>query len=70
MRLIFGMILGAIFLTLAVYISDTSGTSAPSVEGQIAAPHRTIVNWDVAAENWDALKLRARQSWARLSSSE
>ena len=66
MRVFFGMILGAALLTLGVYISDTIG-STPPADGQTAAPHRTLVNWDVASENWEALKTRTRQDWAKLS---
>ena len=36
--------------------------------GQVAQPNRTIVNWDVAATDWDALKSRAHEDWIRLSS--
>jgi hypothetical protein len=36
--------------------------------GQVAQTRRTIVNWDVAAADWDALKRRAHDDWIRLSS--
>jgi hypothetical protein len=36
--------------------------------GQVAQDNRTIVNWDVAATDWHALKTRAREDWIRLSS--
>ena len=36
--------------------------------GQVAQANRTIVNWDVAAADWSALKERAHDDWIRLSS--
>ena len=29
--------------------------------------NRTIVNWDVAAADWDLLKTRAHEKWAKIS---
>lgn len=66
MRVFFGMILGALLLTLGVYVYDSSQTSAP--EGQVAATNRTIVNWDVARADWNALWDRAHRDFVRLSS--
>jgi hypothetical protein len=34
----------------------------------VGAGHRTIVNWDGAATDWNALKARAHQDWIKLSS--
>ena len=36
--------------------------------GQEAQANRTIVNWDVAATDWAALKARAHSDWVKLSS--
>jgi hypothetical protein len=36
--------------------------------GQTAQERRTIVNWDVAANEWEALKTRTKQDWAKLTS--
>jgi hypothetical protein len=36
--------------------------------GQVAQANRTIVNWDVAANDWNALKRRAHDDWIKLSS--
>ena len=36
--------------------------------GQVAQAGRTIVNWDVAATDWSALKTRAQEDWTKLSS--
>lgn len=67
MRIFLGMILGALLLVAGVYAYDSIQTSAVA-NGQIALSNRTIVNWDVAAADWNALKARAREDWVRLSS--
>jgi hypothetical protein len=67
MRLLLGMILGALLLVACLYIYDTQSTSSVA-NGQNAAASRTIVNWDVAAADWHALKARVHQDWIRLSS--
>ena len=36
--------------------------------GQGASVNRTIVNWDVASADWNAVKIRAHEDWIRLSS--
>ena len=36
--------------------------------GQAATANRTIVNWDVAATDWAALKSRAHSDWVKISS--
>ncbi|MET0678332.1 MAG: hypothetical protein ABW175_21240 [Bradyrhizobium sp.] len=66
MRTLLGMILGALVLGLGVYIYDSMSTSTVA-NGQVAQERRTIVNWDVAEENWQALKARTRQDWIKLS---
>jgi hypothetical protein len=67
MRVFLGMILGALLLTVGVYLYDSMSTSSVA-NGQVAQAKRTIVNWDVAATDWEALKLRTRQDWIKLSS--
>jgi len=67
MRIFLGMILGALLLTLGVYLHDTISTSSV-VNGEVAQTNRTVVNWDVVATDWEALKLRTRQDWIKLSS--
>ena len=67
MRVFLGMILGALLLVASVYLYDSMQT--PSVaNGQVAQTGRTIVNWDVAAADWHAVKTRVHQDWIRLSS--
>jgi hypothetical protein len=67
MRTFLGMILGALLLTAGVYVYDSMQTSTVA-NGEVAQSHRTIVNWDVAATDWSALKTRAHADWIRLSS--
>jgi hypothetical protein len=61
------MILGALLLVCGVYVYDSMQTSSVA-NGQVATASRTIVNWDVAATDWAALKTRAHNDWIRISS--
>lgn len=63
----FGMILGALLLACGVYAYDSMQTSSVA-NGEVAATNRTIVNWDVAKADWDALRDRAHKDWVRISS--
>ena len=67
MQTFFGMILGALLLVAGVYVYDSLRTSSVA-NGQVAQANRTIVNWDVAANDWNALKTRAHDDWIRISS--
>jgi hypothetical protein len=67
MQTFFGMILGALLLGCGVYLYDSMQTSSVA-NGEVAASHRTIVNWDVAKADFEALKDRAHQDWVRISS--
>ncbi len=67
MQTFFGMILGALLLVCGVYIYDSMRTSSPA-NGEVATANRTIVNWDVAAADWKALKTRAHEDWVKISS--
>ena len=67
MRLLLGMILGCFFTVAGVYIYDSMTTSKVA-NGQVAQDNRTIVNWDVAATDWEALKRRTHDDWIKLSS--
>ena len=66
MQTFLGMILGALLLVCGVYIYDSMQTS--SVANGQAQANRTIVNWDVAAADWTALKTRAHDDWVKISS--
>jgi hypothetical protein len=67
MQTFVGMILGALLLACGVYVYDSMQTSSV-VNGQTAQAGRTIVNWDVVASDWHALKARAHDDWIRISS--
>jgi hypothetical protein len=67
MQTFLGMILGALLLIAGVYVYDSMQTSSVA-NGQVAQTNRTIVNWDVAARDWQALKVRAHDDWLRISS--
>ena len=67
MQTFFGMILGALLLTGAVYIRDTMVTSSVA-NGQAAQSGQPLVNWEVANSDWNAMKARAHDDWVRLSS--
>jgi hypothetical protein len=67
MRMFLGMILGALLLVVGVYVYDSMNTSSVA-NGKVAEANRTIVNWDVAATDWQALKARAHEDWIRISS--
>jgi hypothetical protein len=67
MQMFLGMILGALLLIVGVYAYDSMQTSTVA-NGQVAQNNRTIVNWDIAASDWKALKLRAHDDWIKLSS--
>jgi hypothetical protein len=54
-------------LIAGVYIADSMSTSSVA-NGEVAQNSRTIVNWDVAANDWNAVKTRAHNDWIRLSS--
>jgi hypothetical protein len=67
MRMFLGMILGARLLSCGVYVYDSMQTSSVA-NGEVATSNRTIVNWDVAKADWDALRDRAHKDWVRISS--
>ena len=67
MRVFFGMILGALLLSIGVYLYDSMSTSTVA-SGQTAQTNRTIVNWDRVASDWDVLKRRAHDDWVKMSS--
>ena len=67
MQFFLGIILGALLLVVGVYAYDSMQTSTVA-NGKVAQANRTIVNWDVAAADWDELKRRAYDDWVRPSS--
>ncbi|WP_426437334.1 hypothetical protein [Bradyrhizobium genosp. P] len=67
MRTFLGMILGALLMVCGVYVYDSMQTSSVA-NGQVAQDSRTIVNWDVAAHDWNMLKTRAHEEWTKVAS--
>ena len=61
MRVFLGMILGALLTITAAYIYDSGRADQAGIQ-------RTMVNWDVVSENWQAAKARVQREWTQLSS--
>ena len=68
MRTFLGMILGCLLTIGFVYLHDVraSSTVASSTTG---VESRQIVNWDVAAANWNTMTENARHAWIKLRDS-
>jgi hypothetical protein len=66
MRVILGMVLGALLTIATAYGIDAWNTSSTAA-GPSATTNRTMVNWDVVQTNWSTFKIRAREGWAKLS---
>ena len=66
MQTFLGMILGAALLIAGVYVYDSMSTSTVT-GGPVAQTGRTIVNWDVASNDWNAMKTRAHEDWIKMS---
>lgn len=60
-RVLLGMILGALLVIGGAYVHDTQLTGKPGIE-------RQMVNWDVVGRNWNQLTARVRQEWNKLTS--
>jgi hypothetical protein len=65
MRLILGMLLGALLLTAGAYYHDSMATSTIA-SGPNASEHRPMVNWDVVESNWNSFKVKVQEGWASL----
>ncbi|MDO9413051.1 MAG: hypothetical protein Q7T81_10810 [Pseudolabrys sp.] len=63
MRLLFGIIIGALLTIGGAYIYD-SGSSA---NADASASTRPMVNWDVVGVKWQHLTERARTEWTRVA---
>jgi hypothetical protein len=62
MRLVLGIILGAMITVAAAYVYDSA--HAPATATTAARP---LVNWDVVATKWNGLTTRARNEWTRIA---
>jgi hypothetical protein len=65
MRLILGMVLGALLLIAGAYYHDSMSTSTVA-GGPNASEHRPMVNWDVVETNWNTFKVRVQEGWVSL----
>ena len=63
MRLLFGIILGALITVGAAHVYDQAHAPATTT----AAAARPLVNWDVVGTKWDRLTNRARTEWTRIA---
>ncbi len=61
MRVLFGMILGALLIVGAAYAADNWQTPNGASE------RRVMVNWDVVGDNLRVVRQQARDVWTRLS---
>jgi hypothetical protein len=69
MRIILGMILGAILTVVGAYSYDvvTGKVAAPTdVPGNVAVNERPMVNWDVVGKNWQSLETNLREMATRV----
>lgn len=64
MRLILGMMLGAVLTVTAAYLHDSMRISPAGDPAASAA--RAMVNWDVVETNWNSFKAKASAGWADL----
>jgi hypothetical protein len=63
MRLLLGIILGAVLTVGGAYLYDSN--HALSADSAAASAQRPMVNWDVVGTKWQHLTERARAEWAR-----
>ena len=61
MRILLGMILGALITVGAAFVYDSStGRAASVLTVASAVGHAPMVNWNVVSHNWDGMKLQLR----------
>ena len=65
MRVLIGIILGALLTVGGAYLYDLH--NALSGTGTSASVQRPMVNWDVVSTKWNHLTDRARAEWTRLA---
>jgi hypothetical protein len=65
MRVLIGIILGALLTIGGAYLYDSH--NALSATGTSASVQRPMVNWDVVSTKWNHLTDRARAEWTRLA---
>lgn len=66
MRLLLGIILGAVLTIGGAYLYDSNqAMTATTAQSSVQRP---MVNWDVVGNKWDRLTDMARSEWNRLRS--
>jgi hypothetical protein len=63
MRLLLGIIIGALLTVSVAFVADNWNAPARTSDGG----HRTMVNWDVVDDNLRIVRHRAQEMWTRLS---
>ena len=75
MRILLGMMLGALITVGAAFVYDSStGRAANGLTVASAEGHPPMVNWDVVSHDWDGMKQQLRdvavdieKGWKRVS---
>lgn len=68
MRVLFGMILGALLTVGVAFVHDNwSSNSSITTGSSSSLADARMVNWDVVGANWRIVKDRARDTWTMLS---
>jgi hypothetical protein len=68
MRTFLGMILGCLLTIGIVYLHDVRASSSVATS-TTGVETRQIVNWDVAAANWNTVTENVRHAWIKLRES-
>lgn len=66
MRVLIGIILGAVLTVGGAYLYDSHTASRAATSS--ASTQRPMVNWDVVSTKWNHLTDRARAEWNRIAS--
>jgi hypothetical protein len=65
MRVLLGIILGALLTVGGAYLYDSHNALA-AVDAPAAA-QQPLVNWATVGQKWDRLTVRARAEWTRVA---
>jgi hypothetical protein len=65
MRVLFGIILGAVLTVGGAYLYDTH--NAQNAANAPASVERPMVNWDIVNTKWQHLTEKARSEWNRVT---
>ena len=66
MRVLFGMILGALLTIGTAFVHD-NWSSNPAAAPSASVADGRMVSWDVVGANWRIVRERARGTWTMLS---